>query len=259
MRARQRSRSDVCSVELERPQTERWNARRGLTHPNHFTERRAVMKPTNSPEPDPCSLWAGHPELYQEQAALAAIESGLRFWPWCWIYTNCGNDLCIAGEHLVIYSPAKLKYPNGICVYCGGIAGTRDHLIPRPMSGETARRNVLTVPSCGECNSLIGSRPIFSITERREYAHAALRKKHAKVLRRIDYSSADIKEFGPGLRPSIVAGIEEKRRLERRLLWPADAAFDARALEKSGIEDPYVLGLLKHVETNTNQIKRKAA
>jgi hypothetical protein len=38
--------SNVCSIQLERPQTECGNTRRGLTHPNHLTDWRATVNGT---------------------------------------------------------------------------------------------------------------------------------------------------------------------------------------------------------------------
>lgn len=194
-----------------------------------------------------CSLWRGDPAYHQEQAALVLIEQGTNFYPWCWITTTCDN-LCLNAEHIELHYPQRLSYPRRICIYCGRRCDTRDHLVPRGISGDSHRKSVLTVPACGECNSLIGAEALFSITERREYAHHQLRRKHAKVLRRVEYSRDELAEFGPGLRPTVIEGLIEKHQLGRRLRWPLDPAYDLRALQKSGIEDPYLFGLLKHEE-----------
>ena len=208
------------------------------------------MQSTYASSPDPyapCSIWRGKPDVYQEQAGLALLEAGRKFFPWCWVVPTCGN-FCLSVAHLTIEYPQRLSYPRHVCVYCGLRAFTRDHLLPRGWTGDTVRNSVLTVPACGECNSLIGSVALYSITERREFAHTQLRRKHAKVLRRVEYSRDDLREFGPGLRPGIIDGLVEKHRLGRRLRWPIDAAYDLRALQRSGIEDPYAFGILKHSE-----------
>lgn len=196
---------------------------------------------------DECSIWQGKESDYQEQAGLVLVESGSRFFAWCWVTSHCGNP-CLNVDHLAVNYPQRLSYPHRVCVYCGQIAGTRDHLVPRSISGETWRRSVLTVPACGECNSLIGAVALYSITERREYAHNRLRVKRAKILLTIEYTREELDEFGPGLRPAIVAAMVEKRKVLDRLRWPTDPAYDLRALQKSGIEDPYIFGLLKHEE-----------
>ena len=69
-------------------------------------------------------------------------------------------------------------------------------------------------------------------------------KRYAKVLRYVDYSEDEITEFGPNLRSAIRSGLQTKTEVRRRLAWPEDPAFDERAIERSGIEDPYVLGLI---------------
>ena len=38
------------------------------------------------------------------------------------------------------------------CVYCGGKATTRDHVLPRCLLEKPFPQNLLTVPSCRECN-----------------------------------------------------------------------------------------------------------
>lgn len=196
---------------------------------------------------DACSIWQGNPVHYQEQAALVLLEHGVQFYPWSWVTTTC-DEHCLTRAHLELNVPRRLRYPRGVCVYCGQRGSTRDHLIPRGISGQSQRKSVLTVPACGECNSLIGAATLFSITERREFAQAKLRKKRAKVLRRVEYTRAELAEFGPGLRPAIIDGLIEKHHLARRLHWPLDPSFDLRALQRSGIEDPYAFGLLKHEE-----------
>lgn len=52
--------SNVCSVQLERPQTECGNTRRGLTHPNHLTDWRAALQSTETWLPIP-----GYEGLYE--------------------------------------------------------------------------------------------------------------------------------------------------------------------------------------------------
>jgi hypothetical protein len=113
---------------------------------------------------------------------------------------------------------------------------TKDHLLPRNWSGEGLRRYVVTVPACGECNSLIGATLLPTITARREYAQKRLRVKHAKILRRADYSESELEEFGWTLRTSVIAGMAEKGQLLERLAWPADVAYDFRAMDKSDLD-----------------------
>ena len=205
------------------------------------------MISTKLPEDDPaneCWAWKGEAEFYQEQAAVQAIEDGHRITPWTIIETTCKTVGCMNSKHMLFHAPKKLRYPHGICIYCGRTGGTRDHLMPRAISGEALRKHVLTVPCCGECNSLIGATVAYSITERRRIAHAGIRKKHRKKLAVHEYTEEEIQEFGHIIQAVIIAGKHNKQIILERLAWPADETYDIRYLEQSGIGDPYALGLI---------------
>jgi hypothetical protein len=147
-------------------------------------------------------------------------------------------------KHLAWEAPTKLEYADGICVYCGVIAGTKDHLLPRTWTGEAVRKNVLTVPACGECNSFIGDRYASSITARRRMAHAAILKRKKRLIGMPAWTKAEIAELGPTLRSSVKKGIHDRKLTLARLAWPEDEDYDLRAMQLSGIENPYELGLL---------------
>lgn len=194
---------------------------------------------------DDCIPHEGKPNKYQSEAIHAMwVERELDIQPWEWIESTCKTDLCLNAWHMVANKPRKLNYPRGICVYCGNHGFTNDHLIPRNWSGEAGRRHVMTVPACGTCNSVISDAPPTSITGRRRYAQRKLRKKYARVLAYMDYSDDELDEFGPALRAAIENGLEQKAHVRDMLSWPTDAAYDARALERSGIPDPYAIGLI---------------
>lgn len=215
-------------------------------HADVGSSQRPTEAPVGNWKDEPkCLPWRGKPEHYQEQAAIAAVEGGIGIMPWCWIETDCGNPLCIESTHLLIRRPQRLEYPYAICVYCGQAAWTKDHLLPVGATGVALRRHVLTVPACSECNTLIGASYAPSITERRAIAKAKLRKKHWKKITAYEYSDEEIREFGPGLRPTIIRAKAEKEAILERLAFPEDMTFDLRYLGKSGIDDPYALGLLK--------------
>jgi len=179
---------------------------------------------------DECWKWRGTPEHYQEQAAIAAIEAGVTIMPWCWIEAGCGTELCMEPRHLLVHAPERLEYPNRICIYCGRGGFTRDHLMPVRVTGDAARKHVLTVPACGECNSIISDKPVSSITGRRAIAKAGLRKKYKRILRAHEYSDEEIEEFGPGLRPTILRARAEKADVQERLDFAKDHAYDLRYL-----------------------------
>jgi 5-methylcytosine-specific restriction endonuclease McrA len=192
----------------------------------------------------PCDVWAGRVKNYQAAAARSLTLEGREPSPWSWITTTCGGELCIEPDHLVAHAPRTLAYPRGLCIYCGRTGGSRDHLLPRNWSGETKRHFVVTVPACGTCNSVLSDTLTWSITERRTLCHQRLHRKYAKVLKTMGHTPAMLDEYGPTLRAYVMDELAKKRAVLQMLAWPVDPTYDARALELSGIEDPYVLGLI---------------
>ncbi len=197
---------------------------------------------------DECRPWTGDEGAYQERAATALfVERAVTVHPWHWISTNCGEPTCLLPEHLVATAPQHLAYPYRLCVYCGLSGYTRDHLLPMTVTGRAARRHVLTVPACRECNSVIGDRRVANITVRRSYAQQGIRRKYRRALRTLDWTNEQLNEFGPTLRSCAIKALEVKRITLGRLAWPWDVSYDLRALELSGIEDPFATGILGDV------------
>ncbi len=185
---------------------------------------------------------------YQHAAALAVFrETNRTVQPWHWITTRCAEPFCMVVEHMHWEAPRRLKYPHGLCVYCGNRCGTRDHLLPVNMTGKAARRYILTVPACGECNSFIGDRGGSNVDDRRARAHDGIRRKHKRKLATKVWTEAELDELGPTLRSHVEGAVAAKREVLCRLEWPDDPAYDLRALEQSGIHDPYATGLLGRV------------
>lgn len=191
-----------------------------------------------------CWTWKGKEEHHQEQAAISAIEGGLRVFPWSWIELSCSTPLCMQAEHMIIRAPEYLAYPDGVCIYCGQVGWDRDHLLPATFTGVAVRKHVLTVPSCLECNSMLNDSYAPSITERRLIVQGKLQKKYRKVLFSYEYTDDELEEFGPGLRPTIARARVEREAMWERVNFPSDPNFDIRYLNQSGIEDPYALGIL---------------
>lgn len=183
---------------------------------------------------------------FQDEAADAIfVETGDIVGRYEWLTSNCGVNLCITPEHLDRHAARKLYYPHGVCIYCGDHAFTVDHIIPVTWSGQSARHYVATVPCCGTCNSLLGDVCTETITERRAVAHLRLRRKYAKCLRVRDFTQQELAEFEGFLRDDVILSIEKKARVLAMLSWPDDPFYDLRALEQSGIDDPYAAGLLE--------------
>lgn len=198
-------------------------------------------------EPDHvrCVAYDGPENRWREKAASVTwIRLGVDRPSLSWPTPTCGTQLCLNPDHLAWESPARLEYPPGICVYCGVIAGTKDHLLPRTWTGEAVRRHVLVVPACGECNSYISDRYAPSITERRKLAHKAIIHRKRRILNIPDWSDDEMAELGPTLRSTIQKGIHDKRLTQARLNWPEDPDYDLRVMQLSGIENPHEIGLL---------------
>lgn len=152
--------------------------------------------------------------------------------------------MCLDAKHMRMRTPVALRYPPGVCCYCGFPADTRDHLIPRPMSGDDRRSRVLTVPACRECNSAIQAKGGYRISERREIAQDHLRRKHRILLQTQDRTPAQLKTYGPTLRSYIRANMRLRAAVRSRLAWPEDLDYDDRAFAKAGIPADMVPALV---------------
>jgi len=202
------------------------------------------MEATRRFEESPCVPWDGNPRLYQSRAAEALIYVGQQVSHLAWITATCETEDCLEPTHLTYRAPLRISYPHGVCIYCGRHAATRDHLLPKPWTGHTARAFIATVPACGTCNSVLSDALTWSITERRAICHQRLRKHFAKTLRVADHTPEQLAQLDLRLRQYVTDGIEKKAEVLRMLAWPDDPNYDARALSHSGIEDPYALGLI---------------
>lgn len=211
-----------------------------------------------------CDEWAGKPEEYQIEAYEALIYAGSKPSHWAWIVPMCGTEMCINPDHLICNEPVHLQYPEHVCIYCGRPSDTVDHLLPSGYTGTASRRYTAIVPACRWCNSSLGARITWSITERREMVREMIRRKYKNILRTNDFSKAELREFGPTLRSQIEASMRAKKQVEQMLNWPVDPAYDLRALELSGIENGYAIGLLvednfslhQHVRSRLNEAGR---
>lgn len=217
--------------------------------------------PKRTHSQDPCRPFEGKEVLYQNKAAHAIfVDTERDPGTYAWITPTCETPNCLTVSHLRVHEPVQLAYPRYVCIYCGRSGYTKDHLLPRYWHGNARRRFVAVVPACGTCNSLLGDSLTWSITERRALCHARLRRKHAKHLRVLDRTPAELREYGPNLRRSIKAAMEMKAEILSLLAFPEEGqAFDERALQRSGIEDPYATGLLIADDSEVHEWARRAA
>lgn len=187
-----------------------------------------------------CDPWRGPKEWFQYEArkVLELTDRHL------WIVNTCPTEMCLCHYHLKTLQATPLDYLSGVCVYCGLSANTKDHLIPRGWSGETARSFVLTVPSCRECNAFISDKWAPTITERRTIAQDRIKSKYRAALRVHRFTKEDLAEMGPNLRSMVDAKHAIAEVVRDRLAWPPYEGFDFGACVRAGFEDPYEAGLL---------------
>lgn len=122
------------------------------------------------------------------------------------------------------------------CVYCGEIADTIDHVVPRHLlerAGEIGldlseifRFRDWVLPACRECNGFIGSRVFKTLVERRACAHATIRRKYAAYLRIPDWDEEELAEMGRIAQHDIRFGLAVRDRTRSRLAWTGTRDVD---------------------------------
>ncbi len=98
-----------------------------------------------------------------------------------------------------------------MCVYCGEHATDREHVVPKSLGGSW------TVPSCRECNSLIGASLQPSLSERRKVIARKVKARYRKVLRVPEWDREEVSELGPILRLAIAEMNEARLIVLERL------------------------------------------
>lgn len=111
------------------------------------------------------------------------------------------------------------------CIYCGNIADSVDHVPPiSARDGIMALRltrppRFIEVPSCRECNSALGNRALWTVTERKAWIKAWVRKRSRKYLVIPEWDKEDLGALGPNARMFVNAGLEKQRIVRQRLAW----------------------------------------
>lgn len=209
------------------------------------------MKPTREPlkipHTDEDRVWAGHPVKHPEEVWEKLYLAGRPRTPWTTFEVQCDEPMCLDLDHIKVITPTRLEYPKNTCTYCGVRSGTRDHLISRTWTGPSrARQHIITVPACGQCNSILNDIAVRSIDGRRAHVQRRLAEKKFKVLAYESRREVELAEYGPNLRSVMESAAQEREHLEARLSWPDDMDCDLRYLQKSGIEHPLDTGLLEY-------------
>lgn len=193
-------------------------------------------------------VWQGRPRAYQAEAQrLFSLEKARAVLPWSYITLKCDVDMCLLPGCMELHAPKHLEYPAGVCVYCGMPAYQKDHLLPKPMTGEALRKYVLVVPACGQCNAAIGDLPDAHVGRRRRKAQLSIQRKNKQLLTRPHKDGHELRQLGPHLRSVAIKNNNKAKAVRLRLSWPEDPHYDLKAFQRAGIEDPVALDLCEHV------------
>lgn len=113
--------------------------------------------------------------------------------------------------------------PNN-CVYCGDPCDTMDHCPPLATvfanGAEFFRKKgveLFTVPACRECNTALGSRPIFHINARRDFIRQKYIKRYSKFVEQRGWTAEEKAELGFNLRDIVEKADGQRARIKRRL------------------------------------------
>lgn len=118
------------------------------------------------------------------------------------------------------------------CYYCGRPADSVDHVIPQVLIrqleilGDTEtwqqlykRHKVKVVPSCKDCNHVLGPKYFSTLAERKAYVKKRLRQRKRNILQTPDWSDGELKELGPELRGYVEHVIALREETKLRLRW----------------------------------------
>lgn len=109
---------------------------------------------------------------------------------------------------------------NHHCIYCGDNCSglQRDHVVSMAWRGGSRHYGRgHTVPSCPECNSILGDRAIHSIMERAEYLVTGIAKRNKASLNAQVFTEEELLELDPSLRREVIYGMQDKARIKRRI------------------------------------------
>ena len=139
--------------------------------------------------------------------------------------TSMSNEARTRRNLELFYHQKYKPYPSnrtGICLYCGLPASCVDHCpaLSSVMSvgSEYCEENkipLFLVPSCSECNHLIGARVLWTIEERRAFIAGRLKKRYKRICNLPAWSDEDIAKLGRGLK-SMVRRNEDLRKITIR-------------------------------------------
>ncbi len=111
------------------------------------------------------------------------------------------------------------------CYYCGATADSIDH-IPSQLDraklinlGLAFKYKFIEVSSCRECNSALGARSLFTLSERKRYIKQYLQRKYNRYLVIPDWSDKELNQINYNLRSCVLEGILIRNSIRSRLRW----------------------------------------
>lgn len=124
---------------------------------------------------------------------------------------------------------------NHHCIYCGdNCSGLhRDHVVSMAWRGGSRHYGRgHTVPSCPECNSILGDKSIHSIMERAEYLITGIAKRNKASLNAQFFTEDELQELDPLLRREVIFGMQDKARIKRRINYASLVANGYYSFQK---------------------------
>lgn len=117
------------------------------------------------------------------------------------------------------------KHEAAPCRYCGMPADGIDHIPPASARTRLAALGIadrypfVEVQCCGECNSLLGARPLWTVAKRKAFIKKALRRRYKKYLRIPAWSDGELAKLGPILQRTVINNLAWKEMIEDRIKW----------------------------------------
>lgn len=105
----------------------------------------------------------------------------------------------------------------GYCVYCGGPNQCRDHVVPATQDNTRMYGEDKCVACCNECNSLLGSRALYSVKERAGYLAETYSRRYAKVLAMPEWTKEELSEVSPKIQKLVLHNKVLKQIIEDRI------------------------------------------
>lgn len=105
------------------------------------------------------------------------------------------------------------------CTYCGSFSNLqRDHVIPVSSTGVPRNYSLgELVPTCGECNALLGDKMFTTVPTRAAYLLGVYPRRYRKILALPEWDPEELEELSYGLRDVVERGLKEREYIKQRL------------------------------------------